>query len=60
MKLTFLGAAGEVTGSCLRVDHERGSFLVDCGLFQGYKLLRERNWQPLPAAGASPGDAQQP
>lgn len=35
MQLTFLGAAGEVTGSCLRVDHERGSFLVDCGLFQG-------------------------
>ena len=35
MKLTFLGAAGEVTGSCLRVDHEHGAFLVDCGALPG-------------------------
>jgi metallo-beta-lactamase family protein len=35
MKLTFFGGAGEVTGSCLRVEAAGLSFLVDCGLFQG-------------------------
>jgi metallo-beta-lactamase family protein len=35
MKLTFFGAAGEVTGSCLRVETAGARFLVDCGLFQG-------------------------
>lgn len=43
MKLTFLGAAGEVTGSCLRVDHEHGAFLVDCGLFQGGREADRKN-----------------
>ena len=47
MKLTFLGAAGEVTGSCLRVDHERGSFLVDCGLFQGGREAHRKNREAL-------------
>jgi metallo-beta-lactamase family protein len=48
MNLTFLGAARTVTGSkhLLEVDGRR--LLVDCGLFQGLKELRERNWQPLP------------
>jgi metallo-beta-lactamase family protein len=53
MKLTFLGATGTVTGSkyCLRYgDH---SVLVDCGLFQGYKQLRLRNWAPLPIPAAT-------
>ena len=46
--LTFLGAAGTVTGSkhLLEIDGRR--ILVDCGLFQGLKELRERNWEPLP------------
>jgi len=46
--LTFLGAAGTVTGSkhLLQVDGLR--VLVDCGLFQGLKELRLRNWEPLP------------
>ncbi len=35
MKLRFLGAAGEVTGSCLLVQTEHARFLVDCGMFQG-------------------------
>lgn len=46
MKLIFLGATQTVTGSKFLVEDGRHSFLVDCGLFQGYKWLRERNWQP--------------
>ena len=51
-RLTFLGAARTVTGSkhLLEVDGRR--ILVDCGLFQGLKDLRLRNWQPLPDAGS--------
>ena len=48
--LTFLGAAGTVTGSKHLLDTGNHRVLVDCGLFQGLKELRERNWQPLPIA----------
>lgn len=46
--LTFLGAARTVTGSkhLLEVDGRR--ILFDCGLFQGLKELRQRNWAPMP------------
>lgn len=47
MKLSFFGAAGEVTGSCLRVDHAQGAFLVDCGLFQGGRHADVKNRQAL-------------
>ena len=47
MELSFLGAAGEVTGSCTRVSHERGCFLVDCGLFQGGRNAAVRNVRAL-------------
>lgn len=47
-KLTFLGAAGTVTGSKYLVEAEGRRLLVDCGLFQGLKELRLRNWSPLP------------
>jgi metallo-beta-lactamase family protein len=47
-KLTFLGAAGTVTGSRYLVEAEGKRLLVDCGLFQGLKELRLRNWAPLP------------
>jgi metallo-beta-lactamase family protein len=47
-KLTFLGAAGTVTGSRYLVEAEGKRLLVDCGLFQGLKELRLRNWSPLP------------
>ncbi|QPF74401.1 MBL fold metallo-hydrolase [Roseateles sp. DAIF2] len=47
MKLTFLGAADAVTGSRHLLDTGRQRLLLDCGLFQGYKALRERNWAPL-------------
>ncbi|QKO20888.1 MBL fold metallo-hydrolase RNA specificity domain-containing protein [Rhodoferax sp. BAB1] len=48
MKLTFLGAAGTVTGSKYLLEHAGRQILVDCGLFQGYKHLREMNWEPFP------------
>lgn len=48
MKLSFLGAAGTVTGSKYLVEHEGRKLLVDCGLFQGYKQLRLMNWDALP------------
>ena len=51
--LTFLGAAGSVTGSKHLLDIGSHRVLVDCGLFQGLKALRERNWQPLPVPAES-------
>ncbi|MEI8326884.1 MAG: MBL fold metallo-hydrolase, partial [Betaproteobacteria bacterium] len=48
VNITFLGGTGTVTGSKFLVQHEGKSLLLDCGLFQGYKQLRLRNWQPLP------------
>lgn len=48
MKITFLGATGTVTGSKYLIEHGDKKILVDCGLFQGYKELRLRNWAGLP------------
>ncbi len=48
MRIQFLGAAGTVTGSKYLVSTDKGSILVDCGLFQGLKQLRLRNWARLP------------
>ena len=48
MRITFLGAAGTVTGSKYLVQADRSRLLVDCGLFQGFKQLRLRNWSALP------------
>ncbi len=50
MKLQFLGATGTVTGSKYLLRHGESTLLVDCGLFQGYKQLRLRNWAPMPVA----------
>ena len=47
-KLTFLGAAGCVTGSKYLVEAAGKKLLVDCGLFQGTDDLKDRNWKPLP------------
>src|SRR6202165_5028303 len=52
-KLTFLGAAGTVTGSKYLVEAEGKRLLVDCGLFQGLKELRQRNWNQLPVNPSS-------
>lgn len=51
--LQFLGAAGTVTGSRFLVRTPRARVLVDCGLFQGTKELRLRNWAPFPVPPAS-------
>lgn len=48
LSLTFLGAAGTVTGSKYLLQADKHRVLVDCGLFQGVKQLRLRNWAPLP------------
>ena len=46
--LTFLGATGTVTGSKYLVTAGSKKLLIDCGLFQGFKQLRLRNWEALP------------
>lgn len=51
--ITFLGAAETVTGSRYLLEHAGARVLVDCGLFQGYKKLRRRNWSALPFHPAS-------
>jgi metallo-beta-lactamase family protein len=48
MHLSFLGAAGTVTGSKYLLEVAGRRVLIDCGLFQGYKQLRLQNWAPLP------------
>lgn len=56
MTLRFLGATGTVTGSKFLVADEDARVLVDCGLYQGQRELRRRNWEPV-AALRSPPDA---
>lgn len=52
-RLTFLGAADTVTGSRYLVEAAGSRVLVDCGLFQGYKVFRERNRAGFPVAPSS-------
>jgi len=47
-KIQFLGATGTTTGSKFLFEHDGFKLLVDCGLFQGLKKLRLRNWEKLP------------
>src|SRR5688500_5675247 len=47
-KLTFMGAARTVTGSQYLLETGGHRILIDCGLFQGLKELRLRNWERLP------------
>ena len=53
MNISFYGATGTVTGSKYLIDDGAAQTLIDCGLFQGFKQLRERNWQPLPFSAKS-------
>ena len=53
MKIKFLGGAGTVTGSKTLVESNGIRILIDCGLFQGLKALRELNWEPLPILPSS-------
>ena len=53
MQITFLGAAGTVTGSRFLVSTESGRILVDCGMFQGPRSIRRRNWDPFPTDAGS-------
>ncbi|MFE8071862.1 MBL fold metallo-hydrolase [Marinobacteraceae bacterium S3BR75-40.1] len=48
MQLRFLGGAGTVTGSRYLLESDNHRILVDCGLYQGIKNLRRRNWAPFP------------
>jgi metallo-beta-lactamase family protein len=51
--LTFLGGTGTVTGSRFLLDTDNARVLVDCGLYQGEKALRLRNWDPFPVEPGS-------
>jgi metallo-beta-lactamase family protein len=48
IRLSFLGGAGTVTGSKYLVEDGERRILVDCGLFQGFKALRLKNWTLFP------------
>lgn len=48
LQLSFLGGAGTVTGSKYLLQNAQQRLLIDCGLFQGFKTLRLRNWERLP------------
>ena len=48
MRISFFGGVGTVTGSKYLLEANGRRILVDCGLFQGFKQLRLRNWEPLP------------
>lgn len=50
LRLSFHGAARTVTGSCFRLETERGQVLIDCGLFQGSKTEKELNYRSFPFA----------
>ena len=52
MRMSFLGAAHMVTGSCYLIETNDKKFLVDCGMFQGAKRIRELNYEEFPFSPA--------
>lgn len=55
MKLSFYGAAGEVTGACYLLETKETKILIDCGLFQGSRECEELNYEPF---GFEPGEVE--
>ncbi len=55
--LTFLGAAGTVTGSKFLLQNDGRRTLVDCGLYQGEREWRRLNWQALPLGSETISDS---
>ena len=53
MKLRFLGGTGTVTGSRYLLSDDKHRLLVDCGMYQGVKTLRKRNWAKFPVDPAT-------
>ena len=53
LQIYFLGAAGTVTGSKYLIEALGKKIMVDCGLFQGLKRLRQLNWEYLPVKAAT-------
>lgn len=45
IKVHFLGATGTVTGSKFYIETPEQNILIDCGMFQGVKEMREKNWK---------------
>ena len=50
--IRFLGAASTVTGSKFLLESNDSKILIDCGLFQGIKELRLKNWESLPVSAS--------
>jgi len=55
VRITVLGAGRCVTGSKYLLEWKRATAMIDCGLFQGPKSLRRRNWTPMPFAASGLG-----
>lgn len=53
IRVKFLGGAQTVTGSRYLLEIDKTKILIDCGLFQGIKELRKRNWDPFPISAAA-------
>ncbi|MBD3617271.1 MAG: MBL fold metallo-hydrolase [Gracilimonas sp.] len=53
IKIHFLGASGTVTGSKYLIETPEKNLMIDCGMFQGIKKLRELNWQQLPVKAST-------